>query len=122
MSHSSVSEIWERECRHGKHREREGGGGHGERERINRKTMKRQKERLKVCVQVGEKMRKRDGWMDGEKAWVITMRVQTPPPSSSHPAVYSADNRLSLIQNNCINSNKPQECPASVLLCHWEGI
>lgn len=65
MSHSSVSEIWERECRHGKHREREGGGGHGERERINRKTMKRQKERLKVCMQVGEKMRKRDGWMDG---------------------------------------------------------
>lgn len=63
MSHSSVSEIWERECRHGKHRER-GGGGHDERERINRKTMKRQKERLKVCVQVGEKMRKRDGWME----------------------------------------------------------
>lgn len=42
-----------------------GGGGHDERERINRKTMKRQKERLKVCMQVGEKMRKRDGWMDG---------------------------------------------------------
>ena len=86
MSHSSVSEIWQRVQTWQTYTQSEGGrerGGEGEgererdrqrqrqteREHEERKTTKRQrqKERLRVCVQVGEKIRKRgmDGWMDG---------------------------------------------------------